>query len=1436
MIGDDDHPATPPPIAPAPSPSLALGRRLLGSIRALSSAITPTTPAAAASSSSPSRLGLSLLLHLKPDLHLHHHDPPPPSTPDDQDQDHAPRAKRALHLLPQPPTPSPSPSPSRPPSADAAAAVEHHQGQDEAALHLHLHTQGECECEGEGEGEGEPGPTKGLNVLEQHKEDLPLPKQAGTLLSIQDDAAAGDHQFKVVDAATCPTPRDHDAQQLDDLATAVDGLGFTQDGDDAAAKDDQEEVLEQGVVPAGIIGQATQDATAAVALALDDDQEKKQPLEQCTSTTSSSCQELTTTAMENDAAAKDDQEDAVQQGDATMDDGNAVKDHDHEVVEQSVIHDAIAVAVDDDQDKKPLEQSSVCITSCEELGTTMQNDDDAVQVQEAAVEQQDATQPGGGDIAAEGQETLEAHELGSNENADAAQVQEEVVEPGVIGTDGENADATAVDDHDKAVEQCTTYADLGTTMENDVAKDDQEVAEQGVIDQGDATIDDDNSVKDHEVLLLSAAEGTRATTHDIAAAEDQGKNLEQCTTYYDLGTTMKDDDDVDDQQVVEQGVVDLTMDDDASVEEQEVVEERVVDLTMDDDDSVQDHRVLQQGIIDGTDDIAVEKQEKVLEQCSRATKDEYTVKEKEMVVEQGVIDPRCMDLATEDQVKSSIIEDQGTVPMDDIVVKDHDKAVVQYARDALVTIKDESPVEEHDTVGNQGVIDKNGRTKDDIDVEGHGYVKEQVIVDNWGTSSDATAFEGQKNEAEPRIGDEQIAGKDMDGVHAEGNMLEQRTGDKQGATQSEFAVDKHKDVVQRVRHEWGAPEDDRAMDTAAYQGTGDWGIVSKEKVKLPEDDRAMDTAAYQGTGDWGIVSKEKVKLPEDDRAMDTAAYQGTGDWGIVSKEKVKLPEDDRAMDTAAYQGTGDWGIASKEKYKLPARRYPQKPRKLNCPSYMSKGTCTYGPSCHFNHPPQLKSRSDESWRPSERRNHGAAEILELNRLGLPIREGARNCDYYMRTGACRYGKNCHFNHPDHVIDAQFNPPTGWEDNALQMEKSSDQTLDETSRMKKSSDDATFDDRSHMKKSSDDVTLDDRSHLKKPSDGAIVDDTSYSKKSSDHDNSSSSGVPPPSIFRMLLPPQKVLPGTERNAKKKSDWSSDDSDGCCSADSSDGPLCKQGEHVDYPERPGRPEYHHPKQSKDKEEVHYPERPGRADCPFYMRFGDCKFASACNYHHPKDKYPAGRPDEPECPFLMKRGYCKLRAQCKFYHPEASNPTVQSPTDAKRSVTTDEHHPSTRITLQDYMLPQQPQYPERPGQPECRYYMQFGKCKYLSACIFHHPKDRLAAHSDQIGPEMPDCPFYMKSGKCQFGSACEFRHPKDIHSTTEEAFGKRSGSGAYDNLSRSDNGVEQQEESIMYPERPGEPECNHYMRQGYCKFQMNCKYHHPKKQYVLKSCAATT
>lgn len=30
-------------------------------------------------------------------------------------------------------------------------------------------------------------------------------------------------------------------------------------------------------------------------------------------------------------------------------------------------------------------------------------------------------------------------------------------------------------------------------------------------------------------------------------------------------------------------------------------------------------------------------------------------------------------------------------------------------------------------------------------------------------------------------------------------------------------------------------------------------------------------------------------------------------------------------------------------------------------------------------------------------------------------------------------------------------------------------------------------------------------------------------------------------------------------------------------------------------------------------------------------------------------------------------------------------------------------------------------------------------------------------------------------------------------------------------------------FPERPGQPECQHYVKTGECKFGSTCKYHHP-------------
>jgi len=38
------------------------------------------------------------------------------------------------------------------------------------------------------------------------------------------------------------------------------------------------------------------------------------------------------------------------------------------------------------------------------------------------------------------------------------------------------------------------------------------------------------------------------------------------------------------------------------------------------------------------------------------------------------------------------------------------------------------------------------------------------------------------------------------------------------------------------------------------------------------------------------------------------------------------------------------------------------------------------------------------------------------------------------------------------------------------------------------------------------------------------------------------------------------------------------------------------------------------------------------------------------------------------------------------------------------------------------------------------------------------------------------------------------------------------------------QQLPSDEYPERPGQPECQHFVKSGFCKYRMKCRFHHPR------------
>lgn len=316
-------------------------------------------------------------------------------------------------------------------------------------------------------------------------------------------------------------------------------------------------------------------------------------------------------------------------------------------------------------------------------------------------------------------------------------------------------------------------------------------------------------------------------------------------------------------------------------------------------------------------------------------------------------------------------------------------------------------------------------------------------------------------------------------------------------------------------------------------------------------------------------------------------------------------------------------------------------------------------------------------------------------------------------------------------------------------------------------------------------------------------------------------------------------------------------------------------------------------------YPERIGQSECQYYLKTGTCKFGATCKFHHPRDKagiagrvslnvlgYPL-RPNEAECAYYLRTGQCKFGSTCKYHHPQPSHmmvsfrgspvyPSVHSPTspgqqsfpggitnlplsrasfvpsprwqgpssyaplilpqgvvpvpgwnaytgqlgsipssESQQQTAGNSQHQGTSRQIEAsnegvqggyssyrtgsipagyYALPRENVFPERPGQPECQFYIKTGDCKFGAVCRFHHPRERLIPVPDcvlspiglPLRPGEPLCIFYSRYGICKFGPSCKFDHPMGVFTynlsmpTSAEApavrrmLGSSSGSGA--------------------------------------------------------------
>ena len=143
--------------------------------------------------------------------------------------------------------------------------------------------------------------------------------------------------------------------------------------------------------------------------------------------------------------------------------------------------------------------------------------------------------------------------------------------------------------------------------------------------------------------------------------------------------------------------------------------------------------------------------------------------------------------------------------------------------------------------------------------------------------------------------------------------------------------------------------------------------------------------------------------PPQGRASSTS--QGTQEFGIPVHAMPyqyggMVPMSYANMFPYMYAQTG--GMPPQAYVYNEASPYPVRADAPDCTYYMKTGHCRFGATCKFNHPPerlaQLSSTSEGG--------------VSLNSLGLPIRPGATECSYYMKTRTCKFGRTCKFHHPE----------------------------------------------------------------------------------------------------------------------------------------------------------------------------------------------------------------------------------------------------------------------------------------------------------------------------------------------------------------------------------------------------------------------------------------
>jgi len=280
---------------------------------------------------------------------------------------------------------------------------------------------------------------------------------------------------------------------------------------------------------------------------------------------------------------------------------------------------------------------------------------------------------------------------------------------------------------------------------------------------------------------------------------------------------------------------------------------------------------------------------------------------------------------------------------------------------------------------------------------------------------------------------------------------------------------------------------------------------------------------------------------------------------------------------------------------------PRRAGAQRCSHFLKTGSCKFGDSCRYDHPPEdggTDPTGGGRFGPS-----GTGNAPEPTNIGLPLRPGEKECSFFMKTGNCKFGEGCRWHHP----------PERQQDGGM------------ASMMKMGMAAGGGGGGGGGGGMANPMAMmgalmgamAPAAAPPRPPAPATEWETHWSDNGRPYYFNLRTNVsvwdPPPEI---LMQQMGMMGGAPSIAPPMS----------MGFDRGGGNASDNGQH--------------------------PVRSGEPDCHFFMKTGNCKFGDGCKFNHPTDKMQSAndhpvREGMPDCTFFAKTGNCKFGPSCKFNHP---------------------------------------------------------------------------------------------------------------------------------------------------------------------------------------------